>query len=95
MLFVSFVNFKIRSLREEISDWWIEKLNAPFYFLSEEYVHLVLQMRLVLHEFIFDVHLKLQTGCLLLQILHLLLQYVRLVLQYFRDKKRSRSGYMF
>jgi len=63
--------------------------------LSEEYVHLVLQVHLVLHEFMFDVHLKLQTGCLVLQKLHLLLQYMRLVLQYFRHKKRSRSGYMF
>jgi len=63
--------------------------------LSEEYVHLVLQVGIVLDKFIFYVHLNLQTVRLLMQKLHLLLQYVRLVLQYFRHKKRSRSAYMF
>jgi len=48
--------------------------------LGGEYVHLVLQVHLVFYEFLFYVHLKLQMGCLILQILHLLLQHVRLVL---------------
>lgn len=59
----------------------IEKVNAHFYFLSDVYVRLVLQVHLVLHEFIHFVRLILQTERLLLQKMHLVLQRVRLLLQ--------------
>ena len=61
--------------------WSIEKVNAHFYFLSDVYVRLVLQVHLVLHEFIHFVRLILQTERLLLQKMRLVLQRVRLLLQ--------------
>lgn len=59
----------------------LKKANAHFYFLSDVYVRLVLQVHLVLHEFIHFVRLILQTERLLLQKMHLVLQRVRLLLQ--------------
>ena len=58
-------------------------------------MHLVLQVRFVLHGFMVLVRLVLQTGLLLLQKRHLVLQRVRLLLQIFKHKKRSRSAYRF
>jgi len=49
--------------------------------LSDVYVRLVLQVHLVLHEFIHFVRLILQTERLLLQKMRLVLQRVRLLLQ--------------
>jgi len=63
--------------------------------LSNEYVHLVLQLRLVLQRIIFSVHLVLQTERLLLQKVHLLLQRERLLLQIFEFKAGYRLAYKF
>ena len=81
------IKFQCHYLRSRIMTnyliiyWSIEKVNAHFYFLSDVYVRLVLQVHLVLHEFIHFVRLILQTERLLLQKMHLVLQRVRLLLQ--------------
>lgn len=61
-------------------------------------MHLVLQVRFVLHGFMVLVRLVLQTGLLLLQKMHLLLQRVRLLLQNLGTKNapaQRTSSYYF